>query len=150
MSFHSRLRAITPAWLQYRIDLKRCIDEAEKHAKAMPPNNRESHESGAMYDHACTHFELREWNRSLVTSNYRRIAAKLSVPMPDINDPRMYEAVEMEKTEHSTKYLTSYGESVIRAAIREERKHRRESVGYWFGIAVGLIGALTGLVSAFK
>lgn len=70
--------------------------------------------------------------------------------MPDINDARMYEAVEMEKTDQSTKYLTAAGEAFIRAAIREEKKHRREAVGYWFGIAVGLIGSITGLVSALK
>lgn len=150
MNIRDRLKLMTPFWLQHRIDLKRCHIAEKKHAKTRPPNTREAHESGAIFHHASIYFELREWNRSLITANYRRIAGKLSVPMPDINDARMYEAVEMEKTDQSTKYLTAAGEAFIRAAIREEKKHRREAVGYWFGIAVGLIGSITGLVSALK
>lgn len=150
MNFRRRVKALTPAWLQYRIDLRRCDAEERELAKNQPPNTREAHESGEMFDYASRYFALREWNRSLITANYRRIAGKLSIPMPDINDILMYEAAEMEKDEQSTKYLTSAGEAYLRSAIREERKHRRDVVTYWFGIAVGVIGALTGLVSAFK
>jgi len=72
------------------------------------------------------------------------------VQMPSIEDGTMYEQVEWDNDPAQPRYLTDKGFKAIRDAIREERKQRREAVGYWFGIVVGIIGALTGLVSAFK
>ncbi len=70
--------------------------------------------------------------------------------MPNTDDKAMYEKVEWDKDPKQPRYLTDEGLRVVRAAIREEQKHKREAVGYWFGIAVGVIGAITGLVSAFR
>ncbi|MDT4890854.1 hypothetical protein FQZ97_1278120 [compost metagenome] len=51
---------------------------------------------------------------------------------------------------HAHARITDAGIVEIRAAIREEQKHRRESSGYWIGMLIGVIGALSGLVAAFK
>lgn len=86
--------------------------------------------------------------QTLITENYQRIARNLSVPMPDMRDPELWEEVENSMLQISFRCLTSKGEQAIKNAIREEQKHRRDVVLFYFGIAVGLIGAATGLVSA--
>ena len=139
-----------PNYIQYRYDLLRQKRSAKALAKKEPQNCEQSHESGAMQSY---HRDLElsdQWRALIQTDYYRRKAESLLVEIPGINDAGMYSRVEWDDHPDEPYYLTPAGLKVVKAAIREEQKHRRESIGYWFAIAVGLIGAITGLVSVFK
>jgi hypothetical protein len=47
-------------------------------------------------------------------------------------------------------YLSPEGLYQLRSAIRQEQRERRDSASAWIGWSIGLIGALTGLVSMIK
>jgi len=71
-------------------------------------------------------------------------ARRLVVPLPDWNDDRLW-SIEANTGEH---VLTAAGINELRAAIRAEKKARREAVQSWLpwvGALTGIIGALTGL-----
>ncbi len=139
-----------PNYIQYRIDLLKQSKAQKAFDKVRPEETQEAYDSGQLVDAYQQDEDLYEWKRLIQTRYLRARADKLLVQMPSADDPEMYNQVEWDKDPSEPKYLTDKGIRVVRAAIREETKHRREAVGYWFGIAVGVIGALTGLVSAFK
>ena len=138
------------SYFRYKLLLRKIAKHEEELEKRAPPNTREAHENGQVQDYVQKSNNLNEWKRLVQTERYRKIADRLLVQMPSIEDGTMYEQVEWDNDPAQPRYLTDKGFKAIRDAIREERKQRREAVGYWFGIVVGIIGALTGLVSAFK
>jgi len=138
------------SYFRYKLLLRKIAKHEEELEKRAPPNTREAHENGQVQDYVQESNNLNEWKRLVQTERYRKIADRLLVQMPSIEDGTMYEQVEWDNDPAQPRYLTDKGFKAIRDAIREERKQRREAVGYWFGIVVGIIGALTGLVSAFK
>jgi len=139
-----------PNYIQYRIDLRKQNKAQRALDKTRPAETQENYDSGALDFVAREEDGLFEWKRLIQTEYYRRKADNLLVQMPNVTDEAMYQQVEWDKDPKEPRYLTDEGLRVVRKAIREEQKHKREAFGYWFGIAVGLIGAITGLVSAFK
>jgi hypothetical protein len=139
-----------PSYVQYRIDLRKQSNAQKELDKKRPPATQENYDSGVLESFDRDDDDLYEWKRLIQTEYYRRKADRLLVQMPSVADESMYVQVEWDKDPKQPRYLTDEGLRVVRAAIREEQKHKREAVGYWFGIAVGVIGAITGLVSAFK
>lgn len=150
MKLAKRLKALLPAFLLFRFELRALHVLEKKIELGRPPNTREAEECGAIKCYRDEMSDVYQSRRSLITNNYRRITQKLSVPMPDRNDGALWEDVENDMLQYDVRCLTTSGERAIKLLIREEQKHRREAVGYWFGILVGLIGAITGLVSVFK
>ncbi|MHB2241696.1 hypothetical protein [Pseudomonas monsensis] len=150
MKLTNRLKAMLPMIWQYRMDLRRCRKSEDLVEKARPPNTQAAYDSGALHMYYCESTDLYQWRRTLLTKIYRYRLEKLGVPMVDPNDQKLWEEVESGISQDTAICLTTAGEYAAIAAIREAQKHRREMVLYWFGIAVGLIGSLTGLVSAFK
>ncbi|GFM60381.1 hypothetical protein PSCICG_15410 [Pseudomonas cichorii] len=138
------------SYFQYKLLLRKIAKHEEELEKNKPPNTQEAHESGEVQCYIQESDNLYEWRRLVQTEYYRKIADRLLVQMPSTEDEAMYEQVDWDNDHRQPRYLTDKGFKTIRDAISEERKHRREAVGYWFGIATGIIGALTGLVSAFK
>ncbi|MNJ37379.1 hypothetical protein D3C77_321960 [compost metagenome] len=138
------------SYFRYKLLLRKIAKHEEELEKKRPPNTQEAHDSGEVHSYIQESDNLYEWRRLVQTEYYRKIAGRLLVQMPSLEDPTMYDQVEWDNDHKQPRYLTDKGFKAIRDAIREERKHRREAVGYWFGIVVGVIGALTGLVSAFK
>ena len=139
-----------PNYVQYRVELFKHRRDANALRKSEPPDSEQSYESGEMAEYV-RRWELSEqWRASIQTSYYRRKAESLLVQMPDESDSTMFSRVDWNDHPDEPYYLTPLGLRTVRDLIRAEQKQRRESVGYWFGIAVGLIGAITGLVSAFK
>ncbi|PAA12410.1 hypothetical protein [Pseudomonas fragi] len=139
-----------PNYIQYRYELFKQKKAAKSLSISEPPDSEQSYESGEMADYV-HRWELSEqWRASIQTNYYRRKAESLLVQMPEEVDSTMYSRVDWNDHPDEPYYLTPLGLKTVRDSIRVEQKHRRESVGYWFGIVVGLIGAITGLVSAFK
>lgn len=139
-----------PNYIQYRIDLLKQNKAQRAFDKERPKETQEAYDSGQLFDSYKQDEDLYEWKRLIQTRYLRAKADKLLVQMPSVDDPEMYNQVEWDKDPSEPQYLTDKGIRVLRASIEEETKHRREAVSYWFGIAVGVIGALSGLVSAFK
>lgn len=138
------------AYFEYRKALRKIAKAELELEKRRPANSVDAHESGEMASYIQESDDLYEWKRLVLTAFYRSEADRLLVPMPPLDDPKMYDRVEWDKDVQEPRYLTDEGIRNIRAAIREETKHRRDRVSYWFAIVVGLIGSIAGLVSAFK
>lgn len=136
-------------YIQYRIDLRKHGRAQKELDKTRPPYTQEAFENGQIDGFYRRDDDLYEWKRLILTRYLRGKADSLLVPMPDLEDPAMYVQVEWDKDVTQPRYLTDEGVRAVQNAIREEQRHRREAFGYWFGIIVGVIGALTGLVSAF-
>jgi len=139
-----------PNYIQYRLELLKQKRDAAALREREPPETEQSYESGEMADYV-RRWELSEqWRALIQTRYYRRKAESLLVQLPDESDAAMFSRVDWDDHPDQPYYLTPLGLRTVRNLIRAEQKHTRETVGYWFGIAVGLIGAITGLVSAFK
>ena len=139
-----------PNYIQYRVDLHKQSKAQRLLNEGRPDSSQQTYESGELEDFHRQDEDLFEWKRLIQTEYYRRKADALLIQMPDINDKSMYVQVEWDKDPKQPRYLTDEGLRFVRKAVREEQKHTREAGGYWFGIMVGLIGAITGLISAFN
>lgn len=73
-------------------------------------------------------------------------ANKLMLPLPDHNDKEMWDNYYLG----NITVLTKKGLSSVRAQIRRERKENTDQYLPWLALIVGLIGALTGLLSILK
>ncbi|MFK0309695.1 hypothetical protein ACIQUF_00480 [Pseudomonas sp. NPDC090233] len=138
------------SYIQYRMQLFRQAKAELKMELKRPPHTQEAYDSGELDNYYRQAEDLFEWKRLIQTEYLRGKAERLLIPMPDLSDRTMYDQVEWDKDPKQPKYLTDLGLRTVRSAIREEQKHRRESVMFWFGIVFGLIGAVTGLISALK
>lgn len=82
------------------------------------------------------------------TLRLMRLASRHGIEMPSTADNENYREVDFDVDQYQPKYLTPKGFREVRQAIRAAQRERREAAGFWFGVVVGVIGALTGLVSA--
>jgi hypothetical protein len=87
---------------------------------------------------------IEERHRGLETERLQKRADRFYVPLP------LRSAEHWEQGPTGTWYLTSEGAEQVRGAIYEERKRRHEIWVPWIAAAVGVIGALTGLILAVK
>lgn len=94
--------------------------------------------------------EITSWIEHLQTKYYYNICQNLLIPIPNRDDKNLYYQYNFDDDEGERYILTSMGFHHVRKLIREERKERREAVGYWATIIIGIIGALTGLASIIK
>ena len=150
MDLSERVKAFIPEYLSYFFELRRCERAQRLLDLNEPPDTEDEYWSGARMNYIRNSDALYEWRQLIQTRHLQRVAQKLSVPMPDRNNATLYGRVDYDNDEAMPQYLLLEGVRQLISAIREEKKHRREAFGYWFGIAVGIIGALTGFVSAFK
>lgn len=91
--------------------------------------------------------EVAKWIENLQTKYYCNICQDLLIPIPDREDEKLYYQFNFDNDEGDIYIFTSIGFYHVRKLIREERKEKREAVGYWVALIIGVIGALTGLVS---
>ena len=77
----------------------------------------------------------------------RRVADQFHIQMPDEGDPANYGSISWDFDHKEPKYLTAKGLRELLPSIRAAQKERRDAAGFWFGVVVGVIGALTGLLS---
>ncbi len=81
------------------------------------------------------------------TKYYLNICQDLIIPAPNFNDNDIYYKYDFDDEEGEKYIFTTIGFHHIRKLIREEKKEKRETFGYWIAIIFGLIGAFTGLLS---
>lgn len=149
MRLYWKVRKYLPDAMRYQIEMRRCRVAQEKLEKQRPPNNRASHDSGAVNQFLTEWSELYQWRRDLITREYRRRLDRLSVPMPSYKDNRNWEMVDCAITGEEIRCLTTEGEVAARAALREEQKHRREVRAFWLTWITGLGGMLIGVISVW-
>jgi hypothetical protein len=137
-------------YLRYRLALRKHAKAEKQLEEIYPPNLSNDFNNGEFADYIRREDQVYQWKMLIQTEYFRNKADVLNVPMPDPSDKGMYDSVEWDDDPQQPKYLTDKGVRSIKAAVREEEKHRREATGYWFGIVVGIIGALTGLISILK
>ena len=73
-----------------------------------------------------------------------RQARRLEIPVPEINDS---DGTWQRGQSFEGRFLTDQGVSQLRGLLRAERRERYESWSRWIALAIGLIGAATGLVA---
>jgi hypothetical protein len=137
-------------YLKYSRALRAQAKAQRELEKTYPPNLSSDFDNGDFADYIRREDQLYEWKRLIQTEYFRNKAIDLNVPMPDQEDKEMYGTVDWDDDPKQPKYLTDKGLRIIRDAIREEKRQRREPVNYWFAIVVGVIGSIAGLISAFK
>ena len=94
--------------------------------------------------------KVTNWIEHLQTKYYCNICQDLLIPVPDRKDKSLYYQFNFDDEEGERYILTSIGFHHIRKLIRKERKEKREAFGYWAALIIGIIGALTGLLSIIK
>ncbi|EMX5233142.1 hypothetical protein [Pseudomonas aeruginosa] len=137
-------------YLKYRVALRKQAKAQEALDKEFPPDEPEELTNSWMSDYVKRADELLHWKWIIHTEYLRNKADVLGAQMPDITEPGMYGRVEWDDNPKQPYYLTEKGIRAARDAIRAEENHRRQAGGYWFGMVLALITAVTGLISAFK
>lgn len=79
---------------------------------------------------------------SLVTHHLLREAGAYMLPVPSTADEEMWQ----ESSFTGKKYLTPAGIMQLRTLIRGEKRHQREALAFWITSAVGVLGAITGVI----
>jgi hypothetical protein len=82
----------------------------------------------------------------LETTFLTREARRYMIPVPPLKESDAWE----ESSVDARHYLTFAAMRDLRNRIREERRLRAEPVTIWLPLAIGLIGAVTGLVSVLR
>jgi hypothetical protein len=91
-----------------------------------------------------------QWRRLILTRFLRFQADRLGVDLPSTTEQAMYGQVEWDDDESQPYYLTDVGVQLTRDRIRAEKKHRREVAAFWVTSVVGVLGAITGMISVWK
>jgi hypothetical protein len=86
----------------------------------------------------------------LKTTYYESQCNKLGIPIPDKNDNVQYYKFNFDDHEGEVYILKDKGFHDLRNQIREERKYFRDIFGFYLSLLIGVIGALTALVSVLR
>ncbi|MBF8004478.1 hypothetical protein IZT72_07685 [Pseudomonas brenneri] len=140
MRLSNRIKSVLPESLQNRIDLGRCRKELRELSKKKPPNTVQAHQSGEMHEYISEGHSLHCWHGTLITERYRLRTDQLSVPMPDINDSKMYERVDFDVDPREPRFLSPLGVITVIATIREAERHNREAWTFRISLITGLTG----------
>lgn len=134
-------------YIRYRIELRKQKKDARELEKKAPPDSAEAAESGQWADYM-RDVELSDQWRSLIITQYlERQADSLGVLLPSRSDKEVYARVAWDDHPDEPYYLTPSGLKIVRDAVREEQKHRREFWGFWITSLTGLGGVIIGVLS---
>ena len=138
LKFQKRLKKLSAGQAKTTAYYNRKLKEARKQGKNKDDIMGLDEEAYFEYSMAQEEIDM------LITDRLTSKARKLILPLP------AFENEEMWKKCHdlSSRFvLTSKGIAELRKNIRSERKDRRDVYIPWIAIAIGLIGALTGLLA---
>lgn len=134
-------------YIRYRIELRKQKKDARELEKKAPPDSAEAVESGQWANYM-RDVELSDQWRSLIITQYlERQADSLGVLLPSRSDKEIYARVAWDDHPDEPYYLTPSGLKIVRDAVREEQKHRREFWGFWITSLTGLGGVIIGVLS---
>ncbi|HIF9500632.1 TPA: hypothetical protein ACX6SY_001780 [Photobacterium damselae] len=84
--------------------------------------------------------------KKIISDYYKHEANKYLIPLPSISSAGMYTTFDFDDL-GSVTFLTPKGVYSLRKTIREEKKLKRETIGFYITSITGLIGAIIGLIS---
>lgn len=84
--------------------------------------------------------------KKITSDYYKHEANKYLIPLPSVSSAGMYTTFDFDDL-GSVTFLTSKGVYSLRKSIREEKKLKRETIGFYITSITGLIGAIIGLIS---
>ena len=94
--------------------------------------------------------EVEMWIQYRQTEYLKSICQAYIIPFPAQEDDKLYFNFNFDDEEGDRFILTTAGIHLVRGMIRDERKARREVVGFWLAMTTGILGSLIGLVSVLK
>jgi hypothetical protein len=96
---------------------------------------------------------LDEWIDSILSDRLTQQARELDIEMPNYDNRTCWQQFE----DSEVSYLTSYGRSLVRKLVDDEKNRRFEVVAKWIRLvapiitaAAGLVGALIGLAAIHR
>ncbi|MBU2537856.1 MAG: hypothetical protein KKH22_05415 [Proteobacteria bacterium] len=117
---------------------KALLDEARRGKKSRDDIEAINSEASHFY------FSVREEIQLLITKYYIELSDKLLIPLPERSDEQMWEECIYVSTR---KILTTEGIIYFRSKIRQEHKEKIDLYLPFVTAAIGIIGAITGLVA---
>jgi hypothetical protein len=140
------------AYFKYRKDLHSLNKEAarlqQEYKDAEKSYNGED-DRGHLNHLASQQIELDIWIDYRKTLYFKSTADTLLIPMPALDDTTMYTSQDVGE-DSNVNILTLNGIHYLKNKIREEHKAKRDVVAFYFTLCIGLVGAVTGLVSVLK
>lgn len=134
-------------YLKYRLELRKQKKHAEELRKKAPEDCEQNQENGTFNDYFHQMESSEQWRALIQTEYFIREAERLLVPIPEYSDKTMYSRVEWDDHPDEPYYLTELGLKTLKAAVRDEKKHRRDIAAFWMSASTGLIGATIGLIT---
>jgi len=119
-------------------------------ARAKDQDTRGEIHSRYSHDRACTSENLEDLQTERLLRQARALDVALPSPRPHGLDHESGDENWWLGSVMGGWYLTPEGRRRLRQAVRAEQKDSRENASFWFGIVIGLIGALTGLVAVLR
>ena len=141
-------------YLKYRLELRRLRRVLSKQdselERARAEAKQRGFDDGELSSLGQETHEIENWTQYHQTQYLKSVCNELVIPMPEDRDGGYYYRFNFDDDEGDRLILSTVGMQFVRKKIREEKKARRESFGFWFSMIIGLIGAVIGLVSALK
>jgi hypothetical protein len=132
-----------PRYLRLRWDLRKVKLEEQKLNKHILDTNSDVEAYVRWQDN------VYEWRQMVLTTYWVSKAESFAIELPSWSK-ETHGRVDWENDESQPWYLHPEGISIVRAAVREEQKHRREAYAFWVTGVLGLIGAATGFLAVYK
>jgi len=140
-------------YLQYRMKLRRLRKKQLEISQKLNKINTNA-KTQDDYAEASSVFQdeekITKWIEYLQTEFHRKICQNLGIPFLNLKDENLFYQYDFDDDEGERNIFTTIGLYDIKKLIRQERKEKRESFGYWATIVSGILGILIGLVSAIK
>jgi len=134
-------------YAKYRIQLKNQRKRANELRRSCPDDNPHAREDGTLQNYFNQVEISEQWLSLIQTEYFTAEARRLLVPVPEYGEEGMYLRVAWDDHPDEPYYLTAPGLKILKSAVREEKKHRREIAAFWMTSLTGLIGATIGLIT---
>lgn len=106
--------------------------------KKLPPNETLAANEAFAYE---------DTYRAIETAQIERAARRYGIHIPE----DLYETIKLDLDGgRKVRCLTENGLVFVIPKLQEASRVKRQEVGYWVGLAIGVIGAITGLASVLS
>lgn len=136
-------------YIKYRIELRKQKKDAQELERNAPPDSEEAHETGQWAGYMQKVEQSDQWRSLVITQYLEREADSLGVSLPSRSNREIYARVAWDDHPDEPYYLTPTGLKLVRDAVREEQKHRRDLWAFWIASCTGLGGVIIGVLSVW-